>query len=173
MLRYLCFLILLISTPAFSALFPPIPTITIGGQTLVEPITTNAKTLIASIYTASNLHATFRTLNGTSGYVVPGGKTFRMRMLRCSSNNSAANGIMVAYSDNDVGMATNTAFTNEVYIGGISPFSASAIWIPTAAQQNITEISFGSGFTIPTGKYPGLEGASGDILTCYAFGAEE
>lgn len=74
---------------------------------------------------AANNRTTLRKQNGTSGYQIPVGKTYFIWAIQAYVRTAGAGDFIgLAYADNDVGVTTNTAFTNAVYPGGDADNSA-------------------------------------------------
>lgn len=92
---------------------------------------------------------TFVESNGTSGYVVPGGKTLKIIGLRLEPTSTPGT-FALAYSDNDLGYSGTTVATNPVYCYG----SSANILVSQAPGPTVTEVP--TNFDVPTGKYPGI-----------------
>ncbi len=133
-----------------------IPNLTIGNYVFTNPNT--LKILIApSEAAASSSRSTLRTANGTSGYQVTTGKTLYIRAVRLISTAGVFSPFL-CYSDNDVGIAGATAFTNPVWFAALSP-SSDPIWFSTqSGGGQVQEIAVN--WPIPQGKYVSLDSNS-------------
>jgi len=162
-------LLLFVSTGCEAAVLPPVTSLTVGGQVILAPLATKAKTLIVKIESAANNRGNARTLNGTAGYQVPVAKSFRIKAFKCWGG-AVQSGVNIGYSDNDLGFDSAGVFTNEVWIGGdgVPRFFTQAY----AAFGNM-QVELGSGFVVPTGKYVAMLGDASTQHVCTIFGEEE
>lgn len=150
-----------------------IDTLTVGGRVFTD--LANLKTLVAQEgASATTVNCTFREVGTNTGYVVPGGKTFKLfaiSIINVTANLSdSASAFDLIYADNDVGFGTNTAFTNRVYMGGASGLVrfASRGLLGTSLEVSVN-------FNIPAGKYPAIESifqATGQEKMVIAYGYE-
>jgi len=139
------------------------PSLLVGGELFTDLV--NLKKLVAGTG-AADTNSTFRENNGTSGFVVPANFKLVVKAIRCQAKLAAVSTNVLCYSDNDVGMGTTTAFTNQVTCGGDADC---AFKLPATIGQ---VIEFGGlNFEVPAGKYLGFSDsdASGAALI-QAFG---
>lgn len=96
--------------------------LTVGGATFDwDPIgNPNDIQLLAYCGGGANVNTTARQKGAAAGYPVPAGKTLHVVAMKLSNIVAIGFQAQVLISDNDVGQATNTAFTNPVYHGGSS-----------------------------------------------------
>jgi hypothetical protein len=135
-----------------------VPSLTIGGRVFTD--LTNLKILQGVANGTTNVRCSLREAGASAGYQVPVGKTFKVLAVVFQVGASAAgtsNSVAFAYSDNDVGVAASTAFTNPVYIGGNLDNGA---YMPLTALSNLTKTEFSVNFDIPAGKYLGIQALS-------------
>lgn len=148
--------------------YPVIPTMEIGGRIFTD-LGTRLKVLVGMhAYNGKNL--TLRAMNGTAGYQVTSGKTLRITALRVSVHTAETETYdRLCYADNDVGISTSTAFTNQVYNGGAAP----AANLASMKTAGIIEIPVN--FTVPSQKYPCMEltSSTNGISYVMAYGYEE
>ena len=158
--------LLFVSTACDAAVLPPTASITVGGRVFTD--VKNLITLGCNIAGAASGNCTMRKPAGTAGYTPSGSNKFHVFAYRAISV-VAAGYIYISYADNDVGMASGTAFTNNVYQYG-DP--SAAIF---SASVNVGDIEEGSvDFVVPNGKYTELSNGSGTFSgTVYYFGYEE
>lgn len=134
--------------------FPPaIPCLTIAGRVFTD--IDNMVLLKSYAEGTTNIRGTARKENASSGYKVPVGKKFIVKAVRLQATNTASNAnqvLIVGYSDNDVGIAASTAFTNPVYPAGSS--TAGAVGAMTAISNVVQE--FIMNFEVPAEKYIGI-----------------
>lgn len=148
-----------------------VETLTVGGRVLKD--LTNLIRLVC--YTGvANTNGTFRLQNGSAGYAVTALKTLTIVGLRLQTYTSAPSplGFQLVQTDNDVGFASGTAFTNPVYEGrdsGLFPYT-----INVGSAANITYFNeFPSNFTVAAGKYLScVPHSGGAIITATAWGYE-
>lgn len=149
-----------------------IPNLVVGGRVFTD--LTNLIVLAAYVTTASN-RATFRKINTSAGYAVTAGKTLTIYAAKATaasslSTTSAVTTATFAYSDNDVGLDTATAFTNPVYeIGDVNFHTINAY--PAAGNMNINEVG-GLNFQVLQNKFPGFVNAGAGQLYIYVYGYE-
>lgn len=145
----------------------PIPSLTVGGR-----VFTDLTNLIALIgYATTGKSFTFRRHNASAGFQVTAGKTLKVYAARFITNATAAGGtapFSLCYADNDIGIDSAVAFTNQVYLGGASTLAA--------LPANIASIQSGYEvpiyFDIPAEKYPGCNMNISGNATCWLFGYE-
>lgn len=140
-----------------------IPSIQVGGITITNLSTT--KTLVGFISGAAAGNSTLRLPGAGAGYAVTVGKTLRVQ---CIYSQGVATGgqLQFGYADNDVGDATNTAFTNPVRYS--SADNKSPVVLIASAKNEIAVI-----FDIPAGKFPMItNGAAGTVSSVQVFGYE-
>lgn len=143
-----------------------IPTLTIGGRVFTD--LTTIKMLYAR--QGGDVRSSFRLANGTSGYAVTGGTTLTVYAVAIIPNDSSTIGFQLAYSDNDVGSDTNTAFTNPVYWMGAS----NALHQVAAVGSGMPEAvrSFALNFQVLAAKYPGLQISTAARFSMILYGYE-
>lgn len=144
---------------------PTQSTLTVGGRVFTD--LTNLITLLG--YVGTNQYTTFRQVNSSSGYQVPGGKSFRCAAIRANVFAAAAATYVYGpgYGDNDVGLASVAAPTGIVVPGGGSPQTDRLF---DCSQLGIQESSVD--FLIPTTKYPFAVSNGVVIVTFTLFGYE-
>lgn len=145
------------------------PTLTVGGRvfTNLSTDTTTGLIMLLAYTTGTGYNSTFRSPNATSGYAVPAAKTLRVLAMRIFAPYTAQSSeSSIGYADNDVGIATTTAFTNAVRMGGAYLAGANINLIGASYSEAALN------FTIPTGKYPMFDsGAVASTKTCvHIFG---
>lgn len=134
--------------------------LTIGGRSFDSTEMSNLIVLSGAVTSTNG--STLRKGNGTSGYQVPGGKTFRVVAIETfNMNSSTADNSpgRLLYSDNDNGMNSTAAasFSNPVYLGGDSGVGGgTGVGTAYGIEQEVVQ------FDIPTGKYPGLKSNGGN-----------
>lgn len=136
--------------------FPTQQTLTVGGRVFTD--LDNLKVLYGNVGQTSGA-ATLREPNSSSGYVVPALKTFKILAIEVIYGANVS-GVLVAYGDTDVGMASTSYPTNVVYTGGDQVnFSVIGSAANTMAQASVS-------FNVPAGKYPcsGTIGAAGSAI---------
>jgi len=163
---------LLFSTPVWSAVLPPVASLTIGGQTIISPISSKYKTLSAIGGNSGTTSAgSFRRLNGGSGAYTPSGSlSFRLLFLRCSTDTPTTESIYFGYSDNSILFNGDPAtLVNFVSWASDGASSASTFF----GGAGTMEIPLGSGFIVPNGKFLSVSGRGGGLISCIAYGQEE
>lgn len=127
-----------------------VDSVTIGGFTFVD--ITNLKMMVASTATTGNV-CTFRQ-GGSTGYQVTTGKTLTLKAYKAeaSSVTAAAGSLFfLFYADNDVGMDTTTARTNQVnYMNGTPGYNF-ARW--SVLANTVEGLIY---FPVAALKYPGV-----------------
>lgn len=122
MKKILLGLLLALSLTAHAELKPigtlgTVPTITIANRVMTD-LSSNLLVLYAHNTSGAGRFATFRKYGATAGYQVTAGKTMTVIALRANQQSvSAAPGIKLMYSDNDVQFDSSTTPTNPVYVG--------------------------------------------------------
>jgi len=120
--------------------------ISIGGRTILNP---NSKIWLYGKQ-GTNAGCTFRALGASSGYQVTAGKTLRVLALIGISNSATGTiGMLLAQSDNDIGLDSATALTNPVYISG----SAGNFWFQQDLTGDPSRIEMPCNFTVAATKY--------------------
>ena len=151
---------------------PAIPTLTVGGRVFTD--LENLKVLSAYCdCSAGTRYSTLRLHSASAGYQVPVGRTFKVFAIAAVPllGVAASRYVYPSYGDNDVGLTSAAAPTNQVFPYGsqasavILPSNAS----PTAANPRL-EMSIRQ--DIPAGKYPAILGTAGLEFTVYVFGYE-
>lgn len=145
------------------ALIPPVSTITVGGVQLLLNGLIVLKGVVNNA--ASGLNACPRKLGVGSGYTPSGSKNFRIYAISGRGFNASGT-IEIIYADNDVGIATNTAFVNLVYPVGANNISA-AVFNLGATTNDTNETGFH--FIIPNGKYIGIVGGGSASVTIFGY----
>lgn len=140
--------------------------IQIGGRTHVN--IPNLKKLYCRVAGVGSGNSTFRTGTfGTSaGYQVPTGKAFKPKFLRIIPLVASDQFSTLLYSDNDVGNASNTAFTNGQSYGG-----APNIYIVTLTAP--FEIAFDDNASVPASKYIGIQSTGSTLVAQLHLYGEE
>lgn len=127
-----------------------IPFLQVGGRMFTD--LSNLIKLSAFCNGVGNGYSTFRKENGgLAGYTPSGSKSFKLQALiiRAAVAQPAAAPFYIAQSDNDVGIASNTALTNAVYpAGNVLTGSVFGGLSSTLAESQIE-----MNFTIANGKY--------------------
>jgi|SRR5579885_663857 len=133
--------------------------ITVGGFALTRDA--NLKFLVTTL-TGANQGSTWRDSASTAGagYQVPAGKTFRVFAMRWTNTGVVAGSAWrLLYSDNDVGIASATAYVNPVYPGGSSTLGL-MFRADTAGDFEKPFL-----FDVPAGKFPGLQNNTANALS--------
>lgn len=129
------------------------PAMVIGGRLFTD--LDNLKVLTSNFQGPTNRYGTFRDEGVSSGYQVGASTTLKIWAYRVYNFHSVANGINLLYSDADVGIATSTAHTNPVYLGGTS---GSVSWIGSSNTIDASGVGIIEGalfFECASSKYPG------------------
>lgn len=143
------------------------PSLTIGGRVFTD--LKNLIQLYAFVSGAGNGNCTFRRSDTTSGYTPSGSKTFRVLALRMEVYTTFAGAGSLLYSDNDVGIAAATAFTNAK-----SPLSGGQFPLVVQTTSNANIFDKPINFVVPNGKYLGCtNNASAGVGSIVAWGYEE
>lgn len=143
-----------------------IPTLTIGGRVFTD---LSNLIMLVGCSAGANGNSSLRKPGASAGYQVPVGKSFRVLAVRATISLAGAATQTICYSDNDVGFATATAFTNVVYPGG--SYDGGTIVFPQAASN--TPIEQSMDFTVPAGKYLGCtNNFSASSIRIQVFGYE-
>lgn len=144
---------------------PTQSTLTVGKRVFTD--LQNLITLLG--YVGTNQYTTFRKVNASSGYQVPGGKSFQCAAIR--ANVFVAGGATYvygpSYGDNDVGLGSATPPTGIVVPGG---GSAQTDRLFETSQLGIQESSVD--FLIPATKYPFAVSNGAIIVTFTLWGYE-
>ncbi len=134
--------------------------VSFGGRSI--PWRSSYKVLIAQATTTTTIRATFRDQGATSGFVSPA-NGFRVIGFRVIAQNGASGAIVnggISRSDNDVGFASSTPFTNEVTI---SPSASYGVVLPGGVSGDAST-HLGAGYTVAVGKYLGCHVSGGTSL---------
>lgn len=142
-----------------------VDSITVGGRVFTD--LTTLKILVAT--TAANTNATFRTMNGTSGYTPSGATTFVVHAMKAIGTAAGTTWGSLGYGDNDVGINSGTTPTNAVYVGGSSTVTTHATSTIAAGSQVPSEMAHPMQFTIPNGKYPAMIGGANQTVYLYGY----
>lgn len=147
----------------------------VGGVTFTD--LENLLQLTAYAQGTGATNATFRLTSGSAGYQVPVGKSLYILAVRTihidtavAASATQSFNAQLCYADNDVGQASATAFTNQVYIGG------SAIHAAIGSKMQIAEPGMvkweaGIKWVIPAQKYAGfVQNAVAGTCLVHAFG---
>jgi len=121
------------------------PTITVGGRVFSD--LKNLIVIRTRVGVGGNLYGTARSLNASSGYQVPAGKTLRITAVR-EVGSTLNQAVSIGHGDDDKGMNSAAAPTNAVWQIG----DKDGVLGKNTNQYGVTE--FVTNFTIPTGKYP-------------------
>jgi hypothetical protein len=121
---------------------------------------------------AGGQNTTLRKSTATTAYQVPASKQFRVRAVRlhCIASAAASRMIQLLYSDNDMGVTSNTAPTNPVYVGGHTNNSHLGSLVQAATNP---QIEFAFDWVVPTTKYIGAIGTTSSWVQVQVFGYEE
>lgn len=149
-----------------------IPALNVGGRIFTD--LQNLKILTGGFTGTTTINTSFKAADGTT-YVVPVGKIFRVLAVRLQAavtTPAAANAVYLGRSDNDVGQAASTAFTNFTHMGGNSYCSQIGNCSSISGIQNY---ELAVNFPVPTGKYPAAQAGSTAIVTAgmTLYGYEE
>lgn len=123
--------------------------ITVGGRVFTD--VDNLIILIATIQGTTGYRSTFRKTNETAGYKPSGSNKFNVLALKSWIVQGASIAKLgIGYADNDVGMASTTAFTNDFPMGYTNDGFDIGAWGNYYGQE------YPLYFQIPNGKYPRL-----------------
>lgn len=147
----------------------PTPSLTIAGRVFTD--LSNLIQLVAFVNGVGTGFCTFRKIGGVGGYTPSGAKSFRLAALQVEPTVAFATAGSIFYSDNDLGVATNTAPINPVYPGGASGTGQS---IPLVAASNGSVVyQKAIDFTVINGKFLGITTANQNTTgSIYAWGYE-
>lgn len=139
---------------------PAAPSLQIGGRVVTD--LTNLIYLSGASISPTNINTTLRLNNGSAGYQVPVGRTLRIFAVRITAVGFSATMLSAPlYSDNDVGIATATVYTNAKFIGNDSnmAYMQSMTSLNHSVTRDLT-------WDIPAGKYPSftITNGTGQIL---------
>lgn len=125
-------------------------------------------TLLAHVLTTSRFSYLHLPGSPATAFQVGGAVTMRCPAMRLTSNAAGAVGAELTYSD-DAAIYDDTTMINIVYQNGTA--AAPAVGLPaTGWGATPGELYMGSGFTIPSSKYPSfLCGGGSCSLTVYCF----
>lgn len=133
-----------------------IPNLTVAGR-----VFTDLARLIILIgpteNAASSSRTTLRKPSGSAGYQVTTGKTLTVYAIRAISTANTFSAFL-AQTDNDVGIAGNTAFTNPVYFAGLSP-STDPVFFATLNAAGYT-LEIACDFQVVSQKYLSIDSNS-------------
>lgn len=142
------------------------PTLEIGGRVFTD--LTNLKTLICTAETTNN--GTFREINGSAGYQVPVGKKFKVLGVKALVANATVQGAAgFSYADNDIGINSASALTNQVQLFGAS--SAGFAYLTTSVGVFENAFCESNAPFVPAGKYL-IQNAPTSFVICYVYGVE-
>ena len=126
---------------------------TIGGYTFDwDPMNNTNDVILMGACITTNLRCTLRQPNASAGYVVPASKTLFILATRILNAVSVAAEVALLYSDVDSGYTNATAFTNPVFNAGVTTADATLSAVATGSAPEAA-----TNFSIPTGKYPGVQ----------------
>lgn len=150
---------------------PAIPALTIAGRVFTD--LQNLIQLRGFAEGTTTVRCSMRKQNASAGYQVPVGKKFVVCGIRCRSTVSASNAnlmLLLAYSDNDTGVNSSTAFTNAVYLGGSSNLAS----LGGLSEVKDDEQEFTLNFEVPAGKYLGMQvlASAANSVSVDVFGYE-
>ena len=125
-----------------------IPSLNIGGVVMTD--LSNLIVLGANLAAGPTHWTTFREPNGTAGYEVTASKTFDIWAISVERGAPTADRLHIFYTDNDLGLNTTEAKTNEVVI-----FGDAAIGFMTPLRVNGDRAVWNlmGKYKIPAGKY--------------------
>lgn len=135
---------------------PQIPLLQVGNYIFTD--TRNLIVLTGFVNGAGSGNCTLRAQGASAGYQVTSGKTFQVYAMRVSVAMAGA-GIFILQSDNDVGLATGTVFTNIVYPGG----NLNAATVMTGLSTSTTGSEAYFRFNIAAGKYVSVTNNAGSL----------
>jgi hypothetical protein len=119
---------------------------------------------------------TLRNGIAAAGYQITAGKSFKCLYAIMHTFGSAGAGVRLAYSDNDVGQTSATAFTNAVYFatGGTSGDNVACIppMVGTAGYPSEGFIVDLQGYTAVAAKYIGIAGTTNEGIFIELVGYE-
>ena len=169
MKKILFSLLLLCTVSVFAASPSKIPSITIGERVFTD--LDNLIELVAA--TNANTFATFRkAIDGTSGYVVTAGKTFKVHAVRMTDINITTGlAATIGYADDDAGFSSVGAPTTPIYYAGdvaILPFAG-----VNGLATEMGNLGYAVKFNIPAGKLPFAKFGSSSPNTIWIYGFEE
>lgn len=153
-----------------SALIPGARSILTKGNRVFTDLT-NLITLHARTATTAIRNCTFRKSSATAGYAVTGGKTLYVDVFEIVTVDLTGLSPIIAQTDNDVGFATATTFTNAVYFCGATTSTFSVF-------RNNSSLPAGSVFVddhfpVASGKYLSINSQNDDNgLVARAYGYE-
>ena len=126
---------------------------TIGGYTFDwDPINNPNDIALTGAYSgAANFYTSFRN-SGSSGYVVPVGKTLRIIAAKIINQASGASQFYLCQSDNDCGNTSATVPTNPVWFGTNSSTLTGVTACTLASAGYVGEVG-GINFSVAVGKY--------------------
>ena len=145
-----------------------VPNLTIAGRTFTN--LTNLIILTGPTENAvSSSRTTLRKPSESAGYQVTTGKTLIIYAVRLISTAGSFSPYF-AYTDNDVGIAGNTAFTSPVYLAGLSPSSDPFFFATSNAAGSTLELALD--FKVPSQKYFSIDSNSSTVsgsVTAYGY----
>lgn len=121
-----------------------IPYITVGGRVFTD--LDNLIVLHGNVNGAANGNSSLRKASASAGYQVPVGKTFKIMAVEGFVTTAGFGAL--GYADNDVGIASNTAFTNQV---NAANSNNNSLAFATTATGNISN---NFRFDVPAQKFP-------------------
>ena len=143
-----------------------IPTLSVGGRVFTD--LANLLTLSGYCAGGASPRTSFRKPATSAGYA-PSGKTFVVKAIRLNTaTTAAASPLSIFYSDNDCGIGSATAATNQVYMAGASSVAS----LSQGAWVVATTYEFALNFVIPAGKFVGMENGGTFSAPITIFGYE-
>ena len=171
LLNFLALLVLVIGSAGatYATVFGGASTVSVGGFTFAS--NASVVTLRCGTEGTSANNTTCRKPGLSSGYTPTGNHVFRINAIRVFGNttSSTQSRAQLLYSDNDVGWASATSFTNPVYEVGVADSGLGFC----AAGGAVATCDYITNFLIPNGKYFGIKGNDNVELEAYVYGIEE
>ena len=171
LLNFLALMALVVGSAGatYATVFGGASTVSVGGFTFAS--NASVVTLRCETDGTGANNTTCRKPGLSSGYTPTLNHVFRINAIRFFGNTTTATQgrTQALYSDNDVGWASATSFTNPVYEVGVADSGSG----PCATGAGVTTCDYMTNFLIPNGKYFGLKGNDNVEMQAYVFGIEE
>lgn len=144
---------------------PAVPILQVGGRVFTDL----TRLIILHGYTGGGAtpYTSFRKPSGSAGYA-PSGVTFNVLAAQLyTATTAAASNPKLFYTDNDLGISSATAPTNQVYMTG----SSTAAQLGAGSWTAGTIYQFALNFVIPASKFVGLHngGTFDGNLTLFGY----
>jgi len=147
---------------------------TIGGRTFVGSTDVGNIKVLNGNNLGAGVRCTPREMGQTSGYVVPGAKTFTVYHVRFKSNVNSVE-FEFGYADTDIGLNAVAAFVNPVSTMGTVGSNLGVLDKALSSTEQRTDglvLALDVLMVIPTGKYLYYE-ANNNNNQCIIYGIEE